>query len=91
MLTRFPFYIFISRELTSIGVECIQPKAGSYIFLDFRVIAENLKKRGLKTSQQLCDALFDEAHVYVSYFGECLIKIIILLQAKYVKINGMFT
>lgn len=56
-----------NRELTSVGVKAVKPTAGYYIFPDFEVIKENLKRRGIKTCEEMCKAILDECGVAVSW------------------------
>lgn len=49
------------------GVKAIKPTAGYYIFPDFEVIKENLKRRGIQTCEEMCKAMLDECGVAVSF------------------------
>lgn len=67
------------------GVKAVKPTAGYYIFPDFEVIKENLKRRGIKTCEEMCKAILDECGVAVcwdfSFFFKYLISYYyILLQ-----------
>ena len=57
----------LSRELTRCGVKAILPVAGYYIFPDFEILRPVLEARGILTCEQMCEALFKEADVVVSY------------------------
>ena len=59
--------LFVTRELTSVGVKAVRPTAGYYIFPDFEVIKENLKRRGIKTCEEMCQLMLDECGVAVSF------------------------
>ena len=48
------------------GAKALLPAGGFYIFPDFEVIQENLKRRGITTSEELVTTLFDESSVSVS-------------------------
>lgn len=60
------------------GVKAVKPTAGYYIFPDFEVIKENLKRRGIKTCEEMCKAILDECGVAVcwdfSFFFKYLIS-----------------
>ena len=55
------------RQLTGVGAKALLPTGGFYIFPDFEVIRESLKKRGVTTSEELVQTMFDESSVSVSY------------------------
>ena len=54
------------RQLTGVGAKALLPTGGFYIFPDFEVIRESLKKRGVTTSEELVQTMFDESSVSVS-------------------------
>ena len=67
------FYSFDSpfRQLTGVGAKALLPTGGFYIFPDFEVIRESLKKRGVTTSEELVQTMFDESSVSVSNGQVC--------------------
>eukprot|EP00057_Strongylocentrotus_purpuratus_P006099 XP_011660573.1 PREDICTED: aspartate aminotransferase [Strongylocentrotus purpuratus] len=65
---------FCYRELTSVGVKAIMPRAGFYIFPDFEVIREALARRGIMTGESMCKALLEEADVAVMSGGPAFLR-----------------
>ena len=51
----------------------MMPTAGYYIFPDFEILKPVFQARGIKTCQQMCEALFNEAKVAVSIVYEMII------------------
>ncbi|KAL8563823.1 hypothetical protein ACOMHN_061947 [Nucella lapillus] len=56
---------FCYRELTSIGVKMVRPRAGYYIFPDFEILREPLRHRGIKTCEEMCALILAECSVAV--------------------------
>ncbi|XP_059143853.1 aspartate aminotransferase-like [Physella acuta] len=56
---------FCVRELQSVGVKVVPPKAGYYIFPNFEVIRGQLARRGVRTCQEMCDLILSEVTVAV--------------------------
>lgn len=54
-----------NRELGSVGVGGVKSQAGYYYMADFEVVREGLKKRGITTSEQMSQAILEEADVAV--------------------------
>lgn len=57
------------KALRSVGVSVHESGAGYYIFPDFSVAREGLKKRGITTGEQMCDAMLQEADVALMASG----------------------
>lgn len=60
------------KMLHSAGIRVAPPEGAFYLFMDFKPMARILKKRGIKTSMELCEKLFNETGVAVlpgSAFG----------------------
>jgi aspartate/methionine/tyrosine aminotransferase len=58
--------------LHAINIECAKPEGGYYLFVDFRNYKEQLRARGITTSDALCKALLQEQAVALlpgSVFG----------------------
>ncbi|XP_033109459.1 aspartate aminotransferase-like [Anneissia japonica] len=68
------FVLYLCRELTSVGVKVMRSQAGYYMLPDFEILRPYLKKRGISTCQQLCDALFDEARIAVIGGGPSFLR-----------------
>lgn len=62
---------FFFSELQSIGVKCLAPTSGYYIFPDFEVMRPKLNERGIKTCEEMCQAMTKECSVVVGLY-ECL-------------------
>lgn len=77
-------------ELTSVGVKAVKPTAGYYIFPDFEVIKENLKRRGIKTCEEMCKAILDECGVAVMAGGPAFLRPVDELTTRlcYVPFDG---
>ncbi|XP_067687816.1 aspartate aminotransferase-like [Haliotis asinina] len=65
---------FCCRELRSVGVKMVTPKAGYYVFPDFEVIRPALTLRGLTTCQEMCDTLLKEASVALMASGPAYLR-----------------
>lgn len=50
-----------ARKLRGVGLDCVQPAGGFYLFADFGVLREKLRAHDIHTSRQLCARLLDEA------------------------------
>lgn len=59
------------------GVKAVKPTAGYYIFPDFEVIKENLKRRGIKMCEEMCKAMLDECGVAVCWDFSCFSNILL--------------
>ncbi|XP_078331755.1 aspartate aminotransferase-like isoform X2 [Crassostrea virginica] len=77
-------------ELTSVGVKAVRPTAGYYIFPDFEVIKENLKRRGIKTCEEMCQLMLDECGVAVMAGGPAFLRPVEELTTRlcYVPFDG---
>lgn len=51
------------KKLVRVGVKVIKPQGGFFMYPDFEIIKQSLRKRGIETCQQMCDAMFKEALV----------------------------
>ena len=60
------FFLLFFRELTSIGVKCVLPKAGFYCMPCFDLCTQKFKARGITTGAEMCAAMLAEAGVAVS-------------------------
>lgn len=62
------------QHLTEVGVKAVKPQGGFYMFPDFEVIRCALASRGITTSQQMCDAIFEEISVAVMPGGPAFLR-----------------
>ena len=53
----------LHQRFLEIGLNCPQPEGGFYLFPDFQPFAASLAERGIRTSQQLCQALLEQEQV----------------------------
>jgi aspartate aminotransferase len=80
----------ITRKLIDAGVDVPIPLGGFYLFPDFSPLKEKLALRGIKSSEQLCDKLLEEAGVAVlpgSVFGRPAAELTV--RIAYVNFNGV--
>jgi aspartate aminotransferase len=62
----------LTDRLRAAGARILDPHGGFYLFPDFGPIADNLQRRGIRTSVQMCTALLEETGVAIlpgSNFG----------------------
>lgn len=81
---------FCCRELQSAGVKMVKPRAGYYIFPDFEVIREPLRRRGVVTCEEMCALLLAEASVAVMAGGPSYLRPLEELTTRlcYVNFDG---
>lgn len=63
---------FLWKELSNADLRMPEPAGGFYLFPDFEAFRQNFARRGILTSQQLCDKLLEETGVAIlpgSVFG----------------------
>jgi len=63
---------YISKRLHDAGLLLPEPKGGFYLYPDFSPFADRLRKKGISTSQQMCERLLEETGVAIlpgSFFG----------------------
>lgn len=51
---------YLYRRFKDIGLGCIKPQGAFYLFPDYDKFRESLKKRGIRNSKLLCQALLEE-------------------------------
>ena len=71
-----------SRELTSVEVECVEPKGGYYMFPNFEIIRKALTKRGIYSGQDMCQLMLKEANVAVSHTFIHIMKLLNNVNGK---------
>ncbi len=54
---------YCCEKLVNAGIKVHPPEGGFYLFLDFSEFQDQLKKRGIATSNAMCSALLDEKGV----------------------------
>lgn len=54
---------YLQSRFVKMGLNCPRPKGAFYLFPDFSPFKEELAARGILTSSQLCNTLFDEHRV----------------------------
>ncbi|XP_039265530.2 aspartate aminotransferase-like [Styela clava] len=54
---------YCANTLLDAGVKVSHPQAGYYIFPDFEIYREKFEARGIRTGEQMCDAILEEAGV----------------------------
>ncbi|KAK7092602.1 hypothetical protein V1264_008323 [Littorina saxatilis] len=81
---------FCYRELSSIGVKMVKPKAGYYIFPDFEVIRQPLRQRGIQTCEEMCTLMLAECSVAVMAGGPSYLRPVEELTTRlcYVHFDG---
>ncbi|XP_071157014.1 aspartate aminotransferase-like [Mytilus edulis] len=81
---------YCQRELTSVGVRCVVPKSGYYIFPDFEIMRPLLNKRGITTCEQMCKAMTAECSVVVMAGGPAFLRPVEELTTRlcYVPFDG---
>jgi aspartate aminotransferase len=67
---------FMATEVNKIsGLKATIPKGGFYFFLDFNSLKSKLRKKGVKTSNQLADSLISHPHHIAVVTGDaCMLK-----------------
>ncbi len=89
---RFFLYLFLS-ELRSVGVRVRDSSSGYYLFPDFEVCKAGLVPRGVRTADEFCRRMLDEAKVAVSsnaIFHESK-RVLLFLQFLCRESFGFFT
>lgn len=54
---------YLYRRFTSMGLNCPKPEGAFYLFPDFEDYKDKLKAKGITTSAQLCDHIYDNYKV----------------------------
>ncbi|MCP4912511.1 MAG: aminotransferase class I/II-fold pyridoxal phosphate-dependent enzyme [Oligoflexia bacterium] len=54
---------YLHRRFTSMGLNCPKPEGAFYLFPDFEDYKDKLKAKGITTSAQLCDYIYDNYKV----------------------------
>ena len=63
------------QTLIDVGVDVKRSQAGFYLFPNFELCREKLAAKGVKTGQDMCDLLFEEKRIAVSWFNSNVIII----------------
>ncbi|XP_076437074.1 aspartate aminotransferase-like [Babylonia areolata] len=81
---------FCYRELNSVGVTMVKPRAGYYIFPDFEVLREPLRHRGIQTCEEMCTSMLAECSVAVMAGGPSYLRPVEELTTRlcYVNFDG---
>lgn len=81
---------YCQRELQSVGVKCLLPKSGYYIFPDFEVMRPKLNQRGITTCEEMCQAMTKECSVVVMAGGPAFLRPVTELTTRlcYVPFDG---
>jgi aspartate aminotransferase len=80
---------YVTRALRGAGASVTEPAGAFYLFPEFTPLAERLGRRGITTSEQLCDQLLDETGVAIlpgSRFG-CPTETLVA-RLSYVNFDG---
>jgi aspartate aminotransferase len=56
---------WIARELNQANIHTLPPQGGFYLFPDFESLREQLARRGITDSRQLCERLLEETGVAI--------------------------
>ncbi len=65
-------YNYYNRELRSVGVKVHPSSSGYYVFPDFGVCKPGLNALGVRTAEQFCARMLEEAGVAVSTSSVCV-------------------